>query len=481
MDESAKRFIGIFPYLYFLEPLQVGKTTFTPASWGDPTHWPETEEDRHHLKNLLRLFADGLGRRIGGATYIMVDAEESKANDILSDIQNVLTLLRFSLLSPLPGKEFCFEQTYFYVFELPPIYENEAEEKTSYCYKCLINLQEEEYPYNGFVFYPPVPDLRIEFVSLGDFDNLDLLLSNFYSNTINGLTISEKEDTLIAMDWYNQTFQKSPVRDERGKIVDMATAFEVLLDLPGEGISGAFRSTVETLLGRSPELHKWATAFYDARSKIVHKGRAKTLFYKHPEATEEHVHLVWTSQLIFRRCVEAMLKRQSGFDAREITDLLTPNEVHLRRLREAGNFEEIQSEGLLKEIGKLRAIPPAGKREDIIGLGKLLLQAYKERYLADKQALPTVALILNAKDDDKNLGLKYYRFLEEFKPIYFRYTTESGEEIEVDGERRKVQRISTNIDINNIDIQKMSLETAIYHFANYAGWALSALMYLPKK
>ena len=73
-----KRFFGIFSYLYFLKPLQVGNITFTPVTWGDSTHWPEIEEDRHHLKNLLGLFADGLGQRVGGATYVVVDAEEGK-------------------------------------------------------------------------------------------------------------------------------------------------------------------------------------------------------------------------------------------------------------------------------------------------------------------------------------------------------------------------------------------------------------------
>jgi len=290
---------------------------------------------------------------------------------------------------------------------------------------------------------------------------------------MNGLTNPEKEDVLIAMDWYSQSFQKSPVRDEPGKIVDMATAFEVLLDLPQESISGAFRSIVGTLLGRSPELRKWATDFYDTRSKIVHKGRAKTLFYKHPEATQEHAHFLWTSQLLFRRCVEAMLKRQGEFHAREITDLLTSNEVHLRRLRKAGNFDAIRRKELLKEIEKLRAIPPAGKREDIIWLGKLLLQAYKERYVTDGKTLPTLDLILNAKDDDKKISLYYYQFLKEFEPTYFRYTTES-EGIDGKEPTRKFKRIVIKLD-DNIDIERISLENDIYHFANYAGWALISM------
>jgi hypothetical protein len=86
----AERFIGIFPYLYFLEPLQVSNITFSPVLLHDATHWPKMEEDRHHLKNLLRLFANGLGQRIGGATYFVVGVEEGKDNNILSDIEKAL-------------------------------------------------------------------------------------------------------------------------------------------------------------------------------------------------------------------------------------------------------------------------------------------------------------------------------------------------------------------------------------------------------
>lgn len=96
----------------------------------------------------------------------------------------------------------------------------------------------------------------------------------------------------------------------------------------------------------------------------------------------------------------------------------------------------------------------------------MLLRAYKERFVTgEEQPINTLDLILGAKDTDSDLGSKYYEFLEELRPIYFRYITLipgeiSGEEI------KKPERISTE------NIERMFLESAIYNFAQFAGFAL---------
>jgi len=77
--------------------------------------------------------------------------------------------------------------------------------------------------------YPPVPDLRTSIIYKSDFYNLEQIQDNFFGRPL-GLTNLERERVLRAIDWYNQTFQRHPVIDERGKIIDMSVAFEVLLD-----------------------------------------------------------------------------------------------------------------------------------------------------------------------------------------------------------------------------------------------------------
>lgn len=135
----------------------------------------------------------------------------------------------------------------------------------------------------------------------------------------------------------------------------------------------------------------------------------------------------------------------------------------MKRLRKAGSLEKIRQCGLLDEVSQLRAIHPAGNRDDIIWLGKLLLRAYKEKYLPkEKQALPTLDRILTAKDDDPELSLKYYEFHREFESVYS--STGHGDLEETE--------LRTPEPICSRNGELILLESAIYHFAEYAGWAL---------
>jgi hypothetical protein len=268
------------------------------------------------------------------------------------------------------------------------------------------------------------------------------------------------------MEWYNQTFQRHPVRDRGGKIVDIATAFEVLLELPSEGIRGAFRVALEALLGGSKELSSWANQFYDIRSGVVHRGRTDSLLYKHPDATIRHLDFLWSAQRIYRWCIEIFMGEKRGLHSTEIEDLFTSNEVHLKRLKKAGSFNHIRAKGLLHEVSKLRPAHPVGKQQDIIWLGKLLLRAYKERYMTDgDQTLPTLDIILKADDNDPQLDLKYYDFHQEFEAVYFRYIAMgTGSSV------KKDLKILKPIPMDNPE--QIQMENAIYNFANFAGFAL---------
>jgi hypothetical protein len=147
-----------------------------------------------------------------------------------------------------------------------------------------------------------------------------------------------------------------------------------------------------------------------------------------------------------------------------LLDELTPNEVHLGQLRKAGSFENIKKDGLLTEIYKLRQISPVGKREDIIWLGKELLRAYKEQFMPNEgQILPTLGLILDAEDTGIELGLKYIKFAEEFKPIISRYKIIAHSEEELSKLKKAIKPAGG---------EQWQLESAIDHFAKFAWWAL---------
>ena len=126
------------------------------------------------------------------------------------------------------------------------------------------------------------------------------------------ITDDEKERILVSMDWYNQTFQEHPIRDRRGKIVDIATALEALLDSPRENITGALRSAVQALIGESRELSNGVARFNDMRSTIIHQGKADSILYKHPESVNEHLVLLISARMVFLWCIQTMMGEKRG-------------------------------------------------------------------------------------------------------------------------------------------------------------------------
>ena len=69
----ADKYIGLLPYLYLDQPLQIGPIRFTPVLLNERSNGLRSAEDNRHLMNLLKLFKDGRGELILGATYFIID------------------------------------------------------------------------------------------------------------------------------------------------------------------------------------------------------------------------------------------------------------------------------------------------------------------------------------------------------------------------------------------------------------------------
>lgn len=295
-------------------------------------------------------------------------------------------------------------------------------------------------------------------------EDLEQIRHRFY---IHNLPDETEADILLAMEWYNQSFQNYSIRDIAGRLVDVATAFETLFRLPQWDKKKEFKKRIRRCLGLEcqPLIEQWATDFYGhVRSETLHSGKPLSLLFKHPDAQLGHLSFLWSAQRIFRECVAAETGLPRHIPNNILLDELTPNEVHLRQLRKAGSFENIKKDGLLPEIYKLRQIYPVGKREDIIWLGKELLRAYKEQFMPnEEQLLPTLDLILDAEDSGIELGLKYVKFAEEFKPIISRHIITAHSEEELSKLKKAIKPAGG---------KQWQLESAIDHFAKFAWWAL---------
>lgn len=463
------KLVGILPYIYFFdEPVQLGPVSFIGVpDWQGRNYAPSARADRESLQELSACFptSRGLSTDKGAIkviTYFLLVSAKNNEKETLNVAQKAITLLRYALLRPDNQALDNIESTYLYVFALPPSGSGDYR-----VYQCWPNLNQEIWISPKHERFPPPGwDVDSQLVHTSQLEDMQQIRECFYTQRIPDQTEAE---VLLAMEWYLQSFQKYTIRNISGRLVDIATAFETLFQLPRFNKKKEFQKRIKQYLGlkNEPLVDEWASNFYgDVRSQTVHTGKPVYLSFRHPDAQLGHLGFLWSAQRIFRECVAAKTGLPRHIPNDRLMDELTPNEVHLSRLRKAGSFEKIQKGGLLREVEKLRPIYPAGNREDIIWLGKELLRSYKEQFLvSEEQSLPTLDLILGANANDRDLGLKYYQFSQEFRSVYFRYVSISRGEV-------SEEELRTLKPITRDNLEQIQLESAIYHFATYAGWAL---------
>jgi hypothetical protein len=464
---AMETLLGILPYIYFEEPVQLGNVLFLGIpDWQGRNHAPASEPDRESLRELSACFLTTRGLKTNkGAlktlTYFLFKNTGDSVAETIEEARNAITLLRYAMLRPDTQATDNIESTYVYAFSLP-----QAGNRENRIYQSWpnLNLEQEIWISPEHHKYPlPGWYLDLDMVHASQLEQLEELNQLFYRPKL----IAEREDALLAMDWYNQSFLKYSISNIARRLVDISIAFETLFQLQKKNITMK-KAVMEALeAGVDSPIADWAGAFYRrVRSATTHSGKPATLLYQHAEAQVPHLSFLWSAQRIFRECLAAKIGLPRNISNERLTEELTPNEIHLKKLREAGGFNKIVKNNLLGEIEKLRQIYPVGKREDIVWLGKVLLGAYKERYNPSQESLPSLAAILNSEDTGSDLGLKYYEFLKELQPIYpDGYISMShGEITEQTTRKTKV--------ITSANWEQFRLEGAIYHFARFAGYAL---------
>lgn len=458
------KLLGILPYIYFFdEAVQLGQVIFTgiPASQGKNLI-PTEESDKKYLQELSSCLPTSRGLAtdkgaVKAITYFLLDNIKNDDEETLKEAQKAITLLRYALLRPDNQALDDIESTYLYAFALPP-----AGSDDYHIYQGWVNFNQEIWVSPKYQTFPP-PGWYVDFqlVHTSQLEDLEQIRERFYTNR---MPEQAETEILLAMEWYNQSFRKYSISDIAGRLVDISIAFETLFQLQKNKITLKEAITKTLDIAQASPIEHWAGDFYGrVRSATEHFGKPASLLYQHSEAQIPHLSFLWSAQRIFRECVACKTRLPRHIRNERLIEELTPNEVHLNKLRKAGSLESIQKDGLLTEIYKLRQIYPVGKREDIIWLGKELLKAYKEKFMTGKQSLPTLDIILDAEDSDKELGLKYVKFAEEFKAITSRYIIVANSEEELKKLKKPIKLPSG---------EQWQLEIAIDHFARFAWWAL---------
>jgi len=446
------KLLGIMPYVYFFdEPIHLGKVTFIGVpDWQGRNHVPALSDERQSLQELSKCFSTTRGLAsdkgvIKAITYFLLDGEKKEDAEITREGRKAITLLRYALLRPDIQALDNFESTTLYAFELSP-----TSGANYQIYHGWVNFNQEIWvsPKNQ-KFPSPGWDVDFQLMHTSNLEDLEQIKECFYSDDLPEQTQAE---ILLAMEWYNQSFQKYSIRNISGYLVDVATAFETLFKLPKYNKTKEFTKSVKQCLGLQDEplIEEWCRQFYkEVRSETLHTGKPKSLLFRHPDAELPHLGFLWFAQFIFRECVSALAGLPRHIANDRLVNYLIPNEVHLSVLRHAGSWGNIRKGNLVGEIGKLRQVGPPGKRRDIIWLGKELLTSYKPQLARnEEQSLPTLDIILDTQDTGQELALKYHRFYKEFSPLYF------------------------GKPISRKNLEQLRLMSAIYHFANFATWAL---------
>lgn len=455
------KLLGLLPYIYFFdEPVQIGPVKFIGVpDWQGRNHAPSESIDREYLQELMKCFpvSRGLKSDKGGIralTYFLLDNEDMSDNQ--ANARKATTLLRYMMLRPDFQALEDIETSTIYTLELPPV----GEEKYR-TYHCWVNFNQEEWvtPVHQ-KFHPPGWYVDFKMMSSNDLEGLDEIKNQFYEGCLNSKL---EADILLAMEWYNLSFQKYSMRSIAGHLVDIATAFETLFQLPRNNKTREFKNRIRESLGteEGSVLDEWAASFYsDVRSETVHTGKPSSYLFKHPSAQTPHLSFLWSAQKIFRECVAFKLGIERKISNERLVEELTPNEVLLKELRALGSFKKIKDSGALFKVWKLRRVYPVGERNNIVWLGKTLLgeMAKKPETKKLENLSAVVESILNAKDDDEMLGWEYHKLFEQLKGIF-----------------------NQDADKGLKDLAKAFDLYLISSFAEFAGYALTMLYYSQKQ
>lgn len=286
------KLLGILPYLYFYDdPIHLGPITLlsVPDTQGrDFT--PKEEKDREYLQELIKCFPVHRGLEsdkgiIRAFTYFLVDDLDKDYAQVHVEARKAIALLRYMLLRPDNQGLNDLETSAVYTFELPP-----AGNHDTRIYHEWVNFNQEEWitPTHQ-KFYPPGWHVDCQIMHTSVLEDLESINRQFY----NKVQDEHKEAGIIlAMEWYNLSFSKYSFRDIAGQLVDVAIAFETLLELPRSNKKQEFKKIIRELLNleENPVLDNWAESFYgDVRSETVHTGQPLSYLFKHPDAQVPHL------------------------------------------------------------------------------------------------------------------------------------------------------------------------------------------------
>ncbi len=336
-QESYPSSFAVFPFLKTREPIAIGGLTFRSTADASDLG-PDDAQRMAEIAAMLFLKDD---RRIHSSSYAALPyVDLDNPGGVLWQLDRLQAIVAYCYSAPhltLGDPFFRYEDASLVIFSPARVFVSlvRPEELVDQVgsdsslvpdrwghvqgYHGLYNFKQHFWVANGSRVYPPVPQM-----ALNGSQDLSMDLRSFFAGSLRYQLLPAviesppsalSDRILTSIKWFNAA--NSFWADEEAAIVNMAVAFETLLELSGERRKPEERKkdpladSVSLLLGRVPRLDDWVRQFYEARNEIVHKGRADRLRHFIPSSSKGQDGQLYRSLLsfgreVFQACVGAL-------------------------------------------------------------------------------------------------------------------------------------------------------------------------------
>lgn len=350
--ETPGRGIAVFPFLKTSDAVRLGSFTF--KSTDDTTGL--SDEDAAHVREVAQMLFLKDDLRIRSASYALLPPLDlDKSEPLLKELEHVQAIVAYCYASPHPtlgSPFFHFEEASLVVFSPQPVttflvrpdhHVEATDPDFSWApdewhrvmgYEGRYNFRHPFWVMKGSRLYPPVPH-----VGLNIGQDLAGDLTSFFTQApqhhllphlLREPSTAVGERVLTALTWHNRA--NAAESDDESAVLDLAVAFEALLELPKDANAKTdrFVDAISLLLGRVARLNLWAEQFYAARSEVAHEGKAERLRFapaKQKSTADGPLHqpLMTYGREIFRLCVGTLLfgayiAEQAGLQEKLVTN-----------------------------------------------------------------------------------------------------------------------------------------------------------------
>jgi hypothetical protein len=388
--------VAVLPFLKTRRPVSIGGLTFRPTDNVDglPRQQAESVTD---LASMLFL-KDDLRIRSGSyAVAPFVDLNDRSPD--VSHLSNIHATIAYLYASPHPtlGDVFLssehasmtiFSPGQVSIYLVRPTFhvvstDNHREvlgDKMGNVkgYSGLYNFRHRFWVTSGSRVYGPQPHLTLNLAQdlSGDIERA-ATESPYFGLLFRLLDRAVTESALrifTALRWFNAANREAI--DDDGAIVNLAIAFEALLALPQAEKTDRLVDAISLLLGRIPRLDVWARQFYEARSQIVHEGRAQQLRFLATDSRKGTDGAIYQSLLtygrqVFRLCLGTLLMGAEMAEQAGLEEKLVTNH---ERFQEACKVLADETVAPCERLAQIDALVSAVERYKFVAEGGLKLE-----------------------------------------------------------------------------------------------------------